>query len=83
MLVGKAKLPTDLYMGERKHRGSFPHRTIDHNRTSSSFAKEGSYIDYRTHKNMSPSLDKQQDSAGGGSGRKMPRGGSKGQNSIV
>ena len=79
MLVGKAKLPTDLYMGERKHRGSLPHRTIDHNRTSSSFAKEGSLDNYRTGNNISP-LEKHE--SGGGSGRKLDRRVT-GQNSMV
>ena len=79
MLVGKAKLPTDLYMGERKHRGSHPHRTIDHNRTSSSFAKEASLNDYRTSNNMSP-LEKQM--SGGGSGHKLDRK-VPGQSSVV
>ena len=69
MLVGKAKLPTDLYMGER-HRGSHPHRTIDHNRTSSSFAKEASYNDYRNTNNASP-LERQMPEVG--SGRKLDR----------
>lgn len=79
MLIGKAKLPTDLYMGEKKHRGSHPHRTIEHNRTSSSFAKEASLNDYRTSNNISP-LEKHM--SAGGSGRKMDRKVT-GQNSMV
>ena len=46
MAIGKAKLPADMNFGIRKSAKSvFQHKTIDHNRTNSSFVN-ASFNDY-------------------------------------
>ena len=46
MAIGKAKLPADMNFGIRKSAKSvFQHKTIDHNRTTSSFVN-ASFNDY-------------------------------------